>query len=215
MKLYYYDHCPFCTRVRMLLGLRDIPYDAQVLANDDEKTPTDLIGKKMLPILIKKDGQAMGESLDILDYIDEISEGQLAQEVRPDIQDWVERVSQYSGHLTMPRSVKVGLEEFADDSAVAYFIAKKTEWIGDFDESLRRSDEYINKLNADLKKLDALILSSEAANGSAFSMEDIHLFPLLRNLTVIKGVDWPGNVRAYLESMSKKTQVPLFFDRAI
>ena len=63
MKLYTYDHCPFCTRARMIFGLKNQPLDNQFLLNNDEATPIGLIGKKMLPILIKADGSAMGESL--------------------------------------------------------------------------------------------------------------------------------------------------------
>ena len=71
MKLYHYDHCPFCVRARMIIGLRGLNVEQIPLANDDEATPIGLVGKKMVPILIKEDGTAMGESLDIVRYLDE------------------------------------------------------------------------------------------------------------------------------------------------
>lgn len=49
MKLYIYDHCPFCVRSRMIFGLKDVACEIITLPNDDEETPTHLIGKKMLP----------------------------------------------------------------------------------------------------------------------------------------------------------------------
>ena len=36
MKLYVYDHCPFCVRGRMIFGLKNLPVELVVLANDDE-----------------------------------------------------------------------------------------------------------------------------------------------------------------------------------
>ena len=33
--LYVYDHCPFCVRVRLAFGLKNIKYDLRFLANDD------------------------------------------------------------------------------------------------------------------------------------------------------------------------------------
>ena len=53
MKLYIYDHCPFCVRARMSFGLRDVAVEEVVLANDDETTPIGMIGSKQVPILQK------------------------------------------------------------------------------------------------------------------------------------------------------------------
>ena len=66
MKLYIYDHCPFCSRARMIFGLRQMAVEEIVLLNNDEATPIALIGAKQVPILQKADGSHMGESLDIV-----------------------------------------------------------------------------------------------------------------------------------------------------
>ena len=71
MKLYIYDHCPFCVRARMIFGLRDVAVDEETLLNDDEDTPIGLIGAKQVPILIKPDDMAMDEGRDIVRFIDE------------------------------------------------------------------------------------------------------------------------------------------------
>lgn len=49
--LYVYDHCPFCVRVRLALGLKNVKHNLVFLANDDVSTPTELVGKKISPIL--------------------------------------------------------------------------------------------------------------------------------------------------------------------
>lgn len=72
MKLYIYEHCPFCTRARMIFGLKGLPVDLQVIMEGDVETPTRLIGKKAVPILEKDDGTHMGESLDIVRFVDAI-----------------------------------------------------------------------------------------------------------------------------------------------
>ena len=45
--------------------------------------------------------------------------------------------------------------------------------------------------------------SNEVANSS------------LRNLTVVRGVEWPQKVMDYLLRMSEASGVPLYFDRAL
>jgi len=71
MKLYIYDHCPFCVKARMIFGLKNKPVELVVMLNDDEETPKRLIGQKMAPILQKQDGSAMPESMEIVHYVDQ------------------------------------------------------------------------------------------------------------------------------------------------
>ena len=73
MKLYIYDHCPFCVRARMIFGLRNLPVQLDYFLNDDDASPTALIGTKQVPILQKADDSYMAESLDIVRYIDTLS----------------------------------------------------------------------------------------------------------------------------------------------
>ena len=70
MKLYVYDHCPFCAKARMIFGLKSVPLELSFLLEDDVDTPTSLVGKKTTPILQKNDGSHTAESMDIVHYID-------------------------------------------------------------------------------------------------------------------------------------------------
>ncbi len=59
MKLYIYDHCPYCLKARMIFGLKNIPVELHVLLNDDAETPTRMVGQKQVPILQKDDPAAI------------------------------------------------------------------------------------------------------------------------------------------------------------
>lgn len=216
MKLYHYDHCPFCVRARMILGLRQIAFEEVILLNDDEATPINLIGVKQVPILQKTDGTHMGESLDIVRYIDEYAaDNRLDETIRPEVQAWFDKVGKYHNHLIMPRDIQLGLPEFATQSAIDYFVHKKEQQIGSFADNLRQSDDYINKINADLQQLDALIESEYWLNGQQASMEDILIFPILRNLSMVKGIQFPSKTLNYVHNMSEKSKVNLYFAQAI
>ena len=215
MKLYVYDHCPYCVRARMIFGLKNLPVENITLLNDDESTPVGLVGKKVVPILIKENGEAMPESLDIVNYVDETyGEKLLSEEVRLEISDWMKKVSGYYNHLLLPRFIRLGLDEYKTQSAVDYFVKKKTEGIGDFDENFANTAQYIAQLSPDLVALDKLIISPNAANGK-LSLEDIMLFPMLRNLTCVKGLVLPPNVAKYTERMAELSNIDLYTDRAV
>ena len=213
MKLYIYDHCPFCVRARMIFGLRDVAVEEVVLANDDEATPIGMIGSKQVPILQKEDGSFMGESLDVVRYLDR--EGRLKDETRPEIQAWLDKVGEYNLKLVHPRVVKIGLPEFETPEAVKYFTDKKEKNIGSFATNLDKTGQYVQRLNGDLAELETLMAESGAGLNGEIGMEDILVFPILRNLTVVRGVEWSQKIMDYLMRMSEASGVPLYFDCAL
>lgn len=215
MKLYIYDHCPFCVKARMIFGLKNIPIELNVLLNDDEATPTRMIGQKMAPILQKDDSRYLPESMDIVHYVDKLDgKPLLTGKQNPALDAWLRKVNGYVNRLLIPRFAKSPFDEFATPEARAYFVAKKEAAIGNFDEHMAHSAGLIKKISDDLRELDKLIVQPNAVNGE-LSDDDIHLFPLLRNLTIVAGINWPTRVADYRDNMAKQTQINLLSSMAI
>jgi len=209
MKLYIYDHCPFCVRARMAAGLFGADVEEVVLANDDEATPIGMIGAKQVPILQKEDGSFMGESLDVVRYLDR--EGRLKDETRPEIQAWLDKVGEYNLKLVQPRVIKLELPEFETPEAVKYFTDKKEKSIGSFAANLEKTGQYVQRLNGDLAELETLMTEGGAGLNGEIGMEDILVFPILRNLTIVRGVEWPQRAaeRVYVDPVIKQYIVAL------
>ncbi|MFU9135629.1 glutaredoxin 2 [Erwinia tasmaniensis] len=207
MKLYIYDHCPFCVKARMIFGLKNIPVELVVMLSDDEATPKKLIGQKMAPILMKEDGSCMPESLDIVAWVDQKhGEPLLTGSTNPAIGEWLRRVNGYLNKLLLPRIAAASFAEFATPEARRYFHDKKEASQGSFDELKKHADGYIKNVNDDLRKLDKLIVQPNAVNGE-LSLDDIHLFPVLRSLSLIAGIEYPSRVADYRDNMAKQTQI--------
>lgn len=215
MQLYIYDHCPYCVHARMIFGIKKVPVKLHYLLNDDEVTPKKLIGQKLVPILVKKDHTALGESMDIVQYIDHLAGGTpLDQNIRPVIKQWLENIDKYRNDLTVPRSTRIGLPEFATQQAIDYYVAKKSVRFGDFKKLMANSPQLIKHLHNDLQTLTPLIKNNQGTNG-IISIEDILLFPILRNLTMVKNIDWPDTIQDYLNKIGSLTDIPLYTNRAI
>lgn len=209
MKLYIYDHCPFCVKARMIFGLKNLPVELIVMLNDDEATPKKLIGQKMAPILQKADGSAMPESMDIVRFVDnQDRQPLLTGKQNPAIADWLRRVNGYINKLLLPRIAEAAFAEFATPEARDYFREKKQTSLGDFAELRKHAPGFIKNISDDLRQLDKLIVKPNAVNGE-LSEDDIHLFPLLRSLTLVSGIEWPSRVADYRDNMAKQTQVNL------
>jgi len=215
VKLYIYDHCPYCLKARMIFGLKNLPVELNVLLNDDEATPTRMIGQKMAPILQKDDSRYMAESLDIVKYVDQLDGKPLLTGARnPAIEAWLRKVNEYTNRLLIPRFAKAPFDAFATPEARAYFTNKKEAAIGDFSEHLAHTPGLVKKISDDLRDLDKHIVQPNAVNGE-LSEDDIHLFPLLRNLTIVPGIVWPTRVADYRDNMAKQTQINLLSSIAI
>ena len=46
-------------------------------------------------------------------------------------------------------------------------------------------------------------------------MADIHLFPALRKLTIVKNIKFPPNLKNYMYYQAEQAEIELFFDQAI
>ncbi|AIR86689.1 MULTISPECIES: glutaredoxin 2 [Erwiniaceae] len=209
MKLYIYDHCPFCVKARMIFGLKNLPVELIVMLNDDEQMPKKLIGQKMAPILQKADGSAMPESMDIVRLVDKQDrEPLLNGKNNPAISEWLRRVNGYINKLLIPRIADASFAEFATPAARTYFREKKQASVGDFTELRKHAPGLIKNISDDLRQLDKLIVKPNAVNGE-LSEDDINLFPLLRSLTLVAGIEWPSRVADYRDNMAKQTQINL------
>ena len=143
--VYVYDHCPFCVRVRLALGVKNVKHLIHFLANDDVDTPTALVGKKIAPIFeLPEDKFVMGESLDIIAKIDSDERFGPTNQIAPasgrkDIKAWQKSVQTLLRTLQRPRYVATGLlPEFQQLDGRHAFIKnhqlppyEKPEWKGD------------------------------------------------------------------------------------
>ena len=204
MKLYMFEHCSLCFRVRMIAALKQMPLQEIVVRDDDSDTMVGLIGKRQIPILLKDDGKPMLESMDMVKYIEGLGaagSGRAATS-RDRRNGPIRRVAK-TAPLTMPRYPLLGLPEFATPAALAHYTARKFKTYGDFTELRSHTREQIRELVPKFDELDALIESPQAVNGT-LSMDDIRVLPLLRSVAVVKGLAFPRRVRDYFETMMNR-----------
>ena len=203
MKLYMFEHCSLCFRVRMIGALKKIDLQESVVLDDDTDTMVGLVGKHQIPILLKDDGLPMLESMDMVKYIDALGPQILLGPERLQIAQWADRVVSKTAPLTQSRYQLLGLPEFATAAAHDHYVMRKRKLFGDLAEVRSQTRERIHELVPMFDELDALIESSQAVNG-ALSMDDIRVLPLLRSAAVVKGLAFPRRVRNYFEAMMNR-----------
>ncbi|MCL2918110.1 glutaredoxin 2 [Shewanella litorisediminis] len=216
MKLFVFEHCPYCVRAMMAAGYKGIALEKVILQNDDVDSRIRMVGANMVPILQKDDGSYMAESLDIVAYLDAVGGEALLKpaEHEQHIAAWLDKAAYYSSRLLHPRNVRLGLPEYGSEAAVRWYTEKKSALIGmSFDEAFAASAEYMAALEPLFGELDFMLLPSERNNQLGY--DDILLFPVLRNLTAVKGLNYGEHIRRYVDEVAELTGVALFDGIAI
>jgi glutaredoxin 2 len=196
--LYHYIHCPFCVRVRLALGFLHVSWKSVVLPYNDEKTPIELCGKKMLPIAVI-DGNAMNESLDIITAID--PEKRLCPIFDPLLAKDLNEVGELVHSLVMPYWILT--PEF-DNSSRQYFIKKKEVKRGPFELLIKRRHEFEAPL---LKWLNQNEINlTQYWKGNTFSISDIALAAHIWGLHLVPDFNFPDKWKNYLKKIQIECQ---------
>lgn len=211
MKLYLFDHCPFCVKAMMAAGYGGLAVDYVCLDNHDVAARERMVGYNAVPILEKDDGSFMAESADIVALLMAQSERDLAPATHGErISQWHEKHRQTFWGLLFPRNVRLPLPEFAKPEAIDYFTRNKSALLErSFEDALEDTPAYLAKAAQALAELDWLVPPSHRED-SRLGWDDIHLFPTLRNLTMVKGLDFGPALDVYLDEVSRMTRVPLY-----
>lgn len=216
MKLFVFQHCPYCIKAMMVAAYKNVDVEWVYLQNHDVDARIEKVGANMVPILQKPDGSYMAESLDIAAYLDAL-DGQprlAAAQQGEKIAEWQRQIAPFNGPLVHPRWMMIELPEFQQPEAKAWYTKNKSAMIGmSFDDAYAKSAEFLAPMNALLAQLDWLILPSE--RGHTLSYDDVNMYPTLRNLTVVKGIEFPARVRQYIDEVTALTHIPLYDDVAV
>jgi glutaredoxin 2 len=97
----------------------------------------------------------------------------------------------------------LGLPEFATAAAHDHYIMRKQKALDDLVEHRANTRDYLREQAPGLEELDRLIESAHAVSGR-FSLDEIRVLPLLRSAAVVKGLQFPRNVRDYFEMMMSR-----------
>lgn len=207
MKFYNYEHCPFCQRVQLFLGYKNILYENIVLPYSDKKTPYDLCKSSTLPIVDFLNGKVMNESINIIREIEYTSPYPIGF-IGP-----VEGIVQWSS------TIVVSLPRYFDMLLPAYY-----EYYKEFTENLENAEYFKNqkekKRNKSFEVLKSespkifketiLPVLEEIINkvedeyflmGPTFSVADCILAADLSGLRLVKNIDLPKEIVSYIEKV--------------
>jgi len=237
-RLHIYDHCPYCIRTELALGLKASPYDRVVYGygdklGDESKTGcydggVVLTGKKELPVLEKigSDGTRQwlkAESLDIIEWVQEqLDESDCfhAKSDRADLKTFFAtdgRFKVVQRILSRPRWLKMThVKDFLRKEDRDYAVAKYEK--GGFDYAAAEASDVESKVEMKALLEEACILlgsNTSFYKDGVLGFDDLLYLPELRTVTLVEGLEWPKRLRNYVVSAHSKANVATYFDNQI
>ena len=215
MKLYVYDHCPYCNRVRFLAGMKHIALDIVHLSYADNETTVALVGKRTVPVLQLDDGRLMLESMAIARYLDtQFGSPWLAHAENPAVEEWLRNVNLPMQTLTYPLWLVSDSPEFSSQAAKREWVLRKASSIGGFEhgaEDIQKNMLAVNRLLQEAERL----LESRLGADMDINVDELKLFPVLRNLTLAAGLQWSAALRIWLQRRSAQSGLALYSGQAV
>ena len=112
----------------------------------------------------------------------------------------------------MPRWAESNMPEFQTKDAKNYFIKKKTQYIGDFQEHLSNTANLLNNLAPLMQMIEELIDDSYF-NIEKINISHINLFAMLKALTIIEDIVFLEKTNQFLNFHSKAALIELEFGK--
>jgi glutaredoxin 2 len=201
-----------------VLGAKGVVYNPVWLRNDDAKTPTALVGKKMVPIFQPngESGPSVGESMEICRAVDsDPGFGPVgmfrAMSGRTDFADWFMENAMTLRRLTRPRHANAPLPEFMFESArEAYVKNHPLPEPSTYAENMSNSPALVAELNSKLGALNELIFCEQYCSKGGLSFDDVDLFGRIRSFTIIRDLAMPAKLEAYIRFQAALGEVPLY-----
>jgi glutaredoxin 2 len=188
---------------------------------------------------LPEDDLVMAESMDIVNLFENDPRFGPTNLIKPatgrsDLKAWQKSVQNLLRNLQRPRYVATGLlPEFQQLDGRHAFIKnhqlppyEKKEWKeGDMEMETKLNlyaeamaadpAPLLEELNRKLVELDDIVYSEHYCSEGGVSLDDVDLFARLRSITIIKGVQWPTKLRAYMDNFSALSDVPLYDEMAL
>lgn len=207
MKLYIFESCPFCNRVRAFLALSNL--SAKLIYLSPGETPSELqshISSPSVPIL-DDGGVIIQESSAIMHHLNTKSLNPVLKTLNPqaEIQNWINKHRTAFNRLCYPRLPFLSLPELSAASVLSTFLQGIEERMGvPINTALNNSEILCRDIIQDID------LALPCINNSDPSIDQIILIAELRNLSMVQEFTLAAEPEEAIQLLMQRFDLPSF-----
>ncbi len=215
LALIHFNFCPFCQRVRLALGYKQLAFNEIDARFYGPEYFLDISGFDRLPVIVYDDGTRQSESMEIIADLDRRfpeTSSLLQENILPEEMDsvlaWRTRISGPLFRLLAPVLTQYpGLGD--DDRAMQYYRPRMETWLEDNLEGL--SENRHTWYAAMLPDIE-WVTERVTRNGffsTCFSAADALITADLTGLRMLKDIELPAALRAYFSRVEDAAGITL------
>lgn len=217
MKLYVFESCPYCIKVRALLGLLNQAHEIVYVSpsNFPEQLKSNL-SKLTVPVLELENTdirssvfiQGSDEIMNFICLDTTFSANEFNSEVGEILSDMADALNK----LCYPRMLFLKLPELASTASQDYFRSSREALLGhSLEELLEKTETFLPETNNNLEKLAIALDTASLVNGSRIvHFSDIAAFSKLRLLSMVAELEFSTAIKDYFSVMSELTGIISF-----
>lgn len=206
MKLYIFETCPFCVRVRIMAGLKGLTPDLIYVSTG--QIPPELEGRidrLAVPILV--DGETLiQDSTEIIRHLDAHGTPLLqSYGTSQALEEWRTSISAPLSALCYPRMPQLNVPELASPDALAFFEGSMPKRIGmPFAEALAQTSRLARIVEA---ALPGVLPFLELRN---INFDTLAALADLRSLTMVAEISFPEQVSIHFKDLIARSGIEPF-----
>ena len=208
MKLYVFEHCPFCARCLYVAHCLSINLEVFYLPYSDDITTKNIIGEKLVPLLIDK-GEALSGYLEIMERLIETCEIADPPYVSRIVVLWQEKALPVYKQIVYPRFRQLNLTEFRTVKDVNCFLATNQTFDFDFDVLIEKSDEIADEALEVVDYAKRIILEHKKERLSL--ADQAVLFSFLRGFFLLPRMHNDEYIKRWLLQSSRAGELKIFW----
>ncbi len=220
MKLYVFDSCPYCVRVRALAGLKGIRCELVFpVAGSLPAVLGGRVARYSVPVLEYQvagmtEPAYLQESGAIIQLLDQLDQQPVFAhyEISKGLNQWIKSTRPLLDPLCYPRMRLLDLPELASPEALKYFNESRAQRLGmPLARALEETAAFTTLLAEPLTAIAEYLDMESYFDGSrAITVDDLYAFAELRILLMVQELALPGVLNNYLQALSRDCSVRLY-----
>ncbi len=215
LTLIHFTFCPFCQRVRLALGYKNLVFTETAARFYGPKHFRSISGFERLPVIVYPDGSRQGESLEIIAELDRrfpvtppLHQGAIAGTDLEAVLAWRARISGMLFRLIAPTFPQYpGLGD--DPRAMTFYRERMEGWLGDTLEGLHaQRHQWFASVETELKGITDRV-ARHGFYTPVFSVADTLIASDLTGLRLLEDITLPPELHAYFARVEAAAGISL------
>lgn len=213
LKIYSWDRCPDCTRLKFVLNLKNIEYTEIIASNDALIAEVEqMLGKFCVPAMKLNDGTLIDDSIHTLQMLDnKLGDMVLKTQRHAELEQWNEDFTMIYRKIIAPFWIHLPIREFDNTDVLNKYIENVQNVTGQtIDDLINNKNQLINEALEQMQQLSEMIMDNANQN-YLYSIDELNLIVRLYWLAHIPEVyqKMPKNVQKYIDHALLRSKMEL------